>query len=90
MTITSGGALNAMGGGTVMRAFMPACAMVVMGIITANARSIIPKSAFFNLVPPDKITQCSSTDCRLYRTYSNTCAPESLSERSRNNEIKTE
>jgi hypothetical protein len=54
MTITSGGALNAMGGGTVMRTFMPACAMLGMGTTIANAKSIVPRSAFSNPVPPYK------------------------------------
>jgi 4-diphosphocytidyl-2C-methyl-D-erythritol kinase len=52
ITINSGGAANTMGGGRAMLTLMFTAAIVGIGTTLTNAKSIVPKSNFFILLPP--------------------------------------
>ena len=50
--LTHGGAGNTMGGGKEILMLIPTCAIVGIGTTMTNAKSIVPKSNFFILLPP--------------------------------------
>jgi hypothetical protein len=58
-TINSGGAENTMGGGLAILTFISIPAIVGIGSMNINVKSIIPKNNFFILLPPIQITVLS-------------------------------
>jgi hypothetical protein len=55
-TTTNGGAANTMGGGKGKLKLILTPAIVGIGTTSTNAKSIVPKSNFFILLPPLSIT----------------------------------